>query len=319
MSNNSSVAFGAGVLIGTPAGGSPVQFGTLQDISVDFSFSMKQLMGQYQFPVAIARGSGKVSGKAKFANIDGPAFNKIFFGNTPTAGQKLWSYNEAARVPSASPYTVRVANAAAFDENLGVAYASSGLPHRRRSTSARRWDSIASRRAIYVQRRRQRQGGADHLQLHAGRCGLQGRASATSSWAVAPTFQIDFYQSNPNIAGAQWSMRLSSAFPRSSASPASSRISTIPELDFEAFANGFEQSRRDRHGDMRGNAGPCSPDPQIDCVDAAVVTLAGREWFVPAARDAPGAHRRPRADAAQAGAAKSPERRREGAGAAVAG
>lgn len=24
-----------------------------------------------------------------------------------------------------------------------------------------------------------------------------------------------------------------------------------------------------------------SPDPQIDCVDAAVVTLAGREWFVP--------------------------------------
>ena len=24
-----------------------------------------------------------------------------------------------------------------------------------------------------------------------------------------------------------------------------------------------------------------SPDPQIDCANAAVVTLAGREWFVP--------------------------------------
>jgi hypothetical protein len=25
-----------------------------------------------------------------------------------------------------------------------------------------------------------------------------------------------------------------------------------------------------------------SPDPQVDCANAAVVTLAGREWFVPA-------------------------------------
>jgi len=127
MSNNTSLAFGAGVLIGTPAGGSPLQFGTLQDVSVDFSFSVKQLMGQFQFPVAVARGAGKISGKAKFANIDGPTLNQIFFGNALATGQKLWSYNEGATVPAASPYTATVANAGSFDENLGVAYASSGL------------------------------------------------------------------------------------------------------------------------------------------------------------------------------------------------
>jgi len=126
MSNNTSLAFGSGVLIGTTSAG-PLQFGTLQDVSVDFSFSVKSLMGQYQFPVAVARGAGKISGKAKFANIDGPILNTIFFGNTPATGETLWSYNEGATVGAASPYTATVANAANFDENLGVAYASSGL------------------------------------------------------------------------------------------------------------------------------------------------------------------------------------------------
>ena len=40
MSNNTSLAFGSGVLIGTTSAG-PLQFGTLQDVSVDFSFSVK--------------------------------------------------------------------------------------------------------------------------------------------------------------------------------------------------------------------------------------------------------------------------------------
>ncbi len=58
MSNITSVAFGSGVLIATPSGANatPVQFGTLQDVSIDISFSSKQLFGQYQFPIALARG-----------------------------------------------------------------------------------------------------------------------------------------------------------------------------------------------------------------------------------------------------------------------
>ncbi len=76
MSNTTSVAFGSGVLIATPSGANatPVQFGALQDVSLDFSFASKQLFGQYQFPIAFARGEGKISGKAKFANIDGPLY-----------------------------------------------------------------------------------------------------------------------------------------------------------------------------------------------------------------------------------------------------
>jgi len=39
MPNTTSVAFGSGVLIATPSGANatPVQFGALQDVSLDFS------------------------------------------------------------------------------------------------------------------------------------------------------------------------------------------------------------------------------------------------------------------------------------------
>ena len=129
MSNTTSVAFGSGVLIATPSGANatPVQFGALQDVSLDFSFSSKQLFGQYQFPIAFARGEGKITGKAKFTDIDGPLYNACFFGQTLSPGQKLWSYNEAGAVPASSPYSYTAANAANFDADLGVVYASSGL------------------------------------------------------------------------------------------------------------------------------------------------------------------------------------------------
>jgi hypothetical protein len=72
--------FGTGVLTATTADGGSVQFGTVQDVTIDVSFSDKELRGERLFPVDIARTQGKVSIKAKFARIDGKLFNSIFFG-----------------------------------------------------------------------------------------------------------------------------------------------------------------------------------------------------------------------------------------------
>ena len=106
----------------------PIQFGTLQDVSLDFSFSNKDLMGQYQMPVATARGAAKLTGKAKFARIDSQAFGDIFFGQTRTLNSSdQISSGEAAAVPSSSPYTITAANAATFLDDLGVVYAATGL------------------------------------------------------------------------------------------------------------------------------------------------------------------------------------------------
>ena len=66
------LAFGAGALWGnrtdvTGSGIGPDQFGILQDVQIDWDWQTKELWGQFQFPVDIARGQGKITGKAKFA------------------------------------------------------------------------------------------------------------------------------------------------------------------------------------------------------------------------------------------------------------
>ena len=74
--------FGSGTLSATPTVGSPATFGALQDVSIDFSFTNKQLNGSNQFPLVIARGTGKIGGKAKFANIQAGLFKDLFFQGT---------------------------------------------------------------------------------------------------------------------------------------------------------------------------------------------------------------------------------------------
>src|SRR5205809_3908028 len=122
------LAFGAGALWGsrtdvTGSGIGPDQFGILQDVQIDWDWQTKELWGQFQFPVDIARGQGKIIGKAKFARIFGAIYGDLFFGQTPASGQLTIAENEAATVPASTPYTVTVANAANFVDDLGVFYA----------------------------------------------------------------------------------------------------------------------------------------------------------------------------------------------------
>jgi hypothetical protein len=124
-------AFAAGYLFGLRndvANATPVRFGALQEVQIDIQYTLKELYGQNAFPLAIARGQGKIQGKAKFAQINGLAFNNLFFGQAQSAGQQATSVLEAATVPAVTPFTVTVANAASFVADLGVAYAATGVP-----------------------------------------------------------------------------------------------------------------------------------------------------------------------------------------------
>lgn len=120
-------SFGSGLLIATGANG-PVQFGTLQDVTIDLSGTTKQQFGQGQFPVAAGRGEIKATGKAKVGQINGSLYNDLFFGGTKSSGTTKLAYNEAATVPASTPYTVTVANSATFVADQGVIYAATGLP-----------------------------------------------------------------------------------------------------------------------------------------------------------------------------------------------
>ncbi|NTV02428.1 MAG: hypothetical protein HGB04_06535 [Chlorobiaceae bacterium] len=125
--------FGSGIIYGTPlsdAGGAavttptPLQFGELQEGSVEISFDNKPLYGNKQFPVAVGRTKGTISGKSKAARINGGLFNSLFFGQTLTSG--ILSINNdiaGSVVPTApGPYTITptVPGSGTWAENLGV-------------------------------------------------------------------------------------------------------------------------------------------------------------------------------------------------------
>jgi hypothetical protein len=124
-------SFGSGVLIGTRSdipGATPLNFGLVQEVTIDESAGVKELYGQFQRPIAIARGTIKTTGKAKVARISGLAFGNLYYGLTPVAGQVATSFAEAGVVAAASPYNVSVVNAANFVDDGGATYAATGLP-----------------------------------------------------------------------------------------------------------------------------------------------------------------------------------------------
>jgi hypothetical protein len=123
--------FGSGLLYAQRTditGQGPLRFGAFQDLSLDFSGELKELFGQNQFALDVARGKVKIEGKAKFAQISAPMMNAIFFGGTITTGQNLTIYQEADSIPAVSTYTITVAQSAHFVADLGVHYASNGNP-----------------------------------------------------------------------------------------------------------------------------------------------------------------------------------------------
>ena len=81
--------FGVGSLWATLPDGSCVEFGTLQDCNLDFSFDKKELYGRNQFPVKVARAKGKVDGKATYADIKAEALNLVLNGGISNGELKV--------------------------------------------------------------------------------------------------------------------------------------------------------------------------------------------------------------------------------------
>lgn len=110
----------AGATVTNPT---PVNFGGLQDCTIDIPFSKKELYGQYAYPLAVGRGTSKPSIKAKMARLNADAFNLIF-GETLTSGENKMAYNEATSIPTSTSFEVTVTNSATFSQDLGVIYTS---------------------------------------------------------------------------------------------------------------------------------------------------------------------------------------------------
>jgi len=130
--------FGSGAIYCTPlvdaAGNAvvvptPVKFLACQDISIDLSFDSKTLYGGSQFPLAVGRGKGKASVKAKFGQVNGALFNAAFFGQTFTTGQEQYFQDITGQAIPATPFTITVvpAGSGVWAADMGVRNAA-GVP-----------------------------------------------------------------------------------------------------------------------------------------------------------------------------------------------
>jgi len=122
---------GPGVLYGTrtdASGTTPCNFGKVKSISLDVDFTVKELTGQFQFPIDFARGVGKIAGKAKLAAISPLALMNLFWGISSATGETFTQFLEAGTITGSSPATYQVANHTGFGATLEVLNAATGLP-----------------------------------------------------------------------------------------------------------------------------------------------------------------------------------------------
>jgi hypothetical protein len=133
----SDALFGPGTLFITRtdiANQPTLNVGYCQEFSYDESGETKELYGQLQFPLAIARGTVKATGKIKAAQVSGLALNALFHGMSLTAGSLLMAQSELMTIVTNA---ATAANGAHFDTDLGLTYAAganAGLPLLRQPT-----------------------------------------------------------------------------------------------------------------------------------------------------------------------------------------
>lgn len=121
-------SFGAGIVTFTPSivNPTPVQIATLKDVSLDISFTEKELRGANVFPEDVARAGGKIAGKAKSGRINGGLLSLLLTGATQSTGRVIPVPNEIATIPT-TPFTVTATQGANFDTDLGVIDLNTGL------------------------------------------------------------------------------------------------------------------------------------------------------------------------------------------------
>lgn len=239
------LAFGSGVAVATAltdafgnalANPTPVQFGVLQDTSIDFSFDVKELFGQYQFPVAVARGKGKIQGKSKFAQMNGLTLNNVFFGQTLASGILSDVIDTVGTAIPGTPYqiTPTVPSSGTWTNDLGVIGPNGVIWQRVVSAPATGQYSVAS--GVYTF------AAADTGLVM--RISYQYTATSTSAKKMtinnvlmgqAPQFKLDFYMP---YNGKNFVLTLPACIATKLTFATKLDDFLIPEFDFSGFADG---------------------------------------------------------------------------------
>jgi hypothetical protein len=242
--------FGSGVLTGTQlnvASPTPMNFGLVQKVSVDTSVAVKELYGQYAFPVAVGSGTRKVQCKATLARFSGQALGRLFYNQTPSVGSTQSQFAEMHTVPSGSGYTISVTNAGEFIADQGVIYASTGLPLIAVASSPAQGQYVVSD-GVYTFA--VADASANVLISYTYTATSTGQSLAISNPLIGPTstFSATLFATDPTNS-AQFSVTLAQCVASKFSFDTSIEDFSKPDFEFQAFANAAGQVMTFNFGD----------------------------------------------------------------------
>jgi len=233
--------FGSGTIIAKRVGvanAQPAFLGTMQDFEFDIDQTIKELMGQYKVPVAIAAGQTKITMKAKFARVQANTINSLMLDQSlsPSSGINLAVAENGAIPNTTTSTTVVVSNATSFTTDLGVFYASNGtqlVPGTSASAAgtysvaAGTYSFNASDKGLLVQ-----------IYYEYAVTNMQSIAWNNQLMGQQPTFQLDA-QEQFNYLGSQKTMvlKLNACVSSKLTFPFKNTDFMISEMDIMAFAD----------------------------------------------------------------------------------
>lgn len=234
-----AINFGVGTIIGRRtdiSNPTPAFLGIMQDIEIDFDQTLKELMGQYKMAVDVAPANMKVTGKAKFAQIQANTANDLLFGQTivPSSGLEM-AVSENHVVAAV---TQVVTQAATFKKDLGVFYAANGVQLKRVASAPTVGQySVDETTGTYTFN------ATDEVSLNFyysyGVTTLNSVTLNNQLMGVGPSFELNIQESYTNNAGQTNLIFLKLNACRSSklSLPFKNSDYTVQEFDFQAFAD----------------------------------------------------------------------------------
>lgn len=239
--------FGAGSLVGTPTydalGGaiaipSPIQFGILQDVTVDEEFENKMLHGAYAFPVDVGRGKGKVTLKAKAAEVSAELYNAFFYGQTLVAGFFDLFIDTTGTLIPATPYTITptVPASGTWGYDLGVRDGN-GIPYTRVASSPTTGQySVAAGVYTFAAADTTKRVFISFQYTNSSTPASAKKLTvANTLMGVAPFFSVDLREQQPN--GKNWTVRYPNAMTTKISKGFKNDDFAVPDIEITCFAD----------------------------------------------------------------------------------
>lgn len=249
MANTNTVPqalFGPGILWITRtdiANATPVNIGFINEFTVDISFTTKQLFGQNQYPLLVARGEAKATGKMKAATLSGLALNTVLLGGAWTAGTQYEAITTASTLIPTTPFqiTPTVPSGGTWNADLGVVNAATSQPMTKVAAGPTAGQYMVAA-GVYTFSSADNVSGISVLISYAytyttGATG-QNQTIVNNLIGTTPTFQMDY---KSTLYGATYYLRLFAAVGSKVALQHKISDFVLPEYDFEFFANAQQQ------------------------------------------------------------------------------